>query len=197
MPSLAIADAGPLLAALHSSQPFHGECLEVFRRRDLQIVVPTMVVAEVAYLADQRLGPRAEAAFIRSLATLEVEAPLPEEWSVIADMVERFGSLRLGAADAATAVLAERLGTDIVITLDRRLFGAIRSPSGHPFRILPEVTSIHEDPEAYGESGSTPADEAPVPRARRRADGRSRERPGRPMAPFGPKNLPNANHAGG
>jgi predicted nucleic acid-binding protein len=165
MRSLAIADAGPLLAALHSGQPFHRECLQVFRRRDLQIVVPAMVVAEVAYLADQKLGPRAEAAFIRSLAGLEVEAPLPEEWPVIAEMVERYASLRLGATDAATAVLAERLGTDVVVTLDRRHFGSIRSPSGRPFHLLPSQPSLHEDPEPYGERGATPTtDDTPVPR---------------------------------
>ena len=119
-------------------------------RRDLHFVIPTLVVAEVAYFADKALGPQAEAAFVRRLAGMDVEAPSLEDWPVIADLVERYADLRLGTADAATAVLAERLGTDLIVTLDRRHFGVIRSPGGAAFRLLPEApSSVHEEPPPY------------------------------------------------
>jgi len=69
---------------------------------------------------------------------MEVEAPTADEWPAIADLVERYGDFRLGTADASIAVLAERLDTDLIITLDRRHFGAIKMPSGRTFRLLPD-----------------------------------------------------------
>lgn len=40
--------------------------------------------------------------------------------------------------DASVAVLAERLRTDLIVTLDRRHFGAIRMSDGGSFRLLPD-----------------------------------------------------------
>ena len=51
----------------------------------------------------------------------------------------------LGTVDASIVVLADRLETDLIVTLDRRHFRAIRSPRGRSFRLLPEPKQIHED----------------------------------------------------
>ncbi len=107
-------------------------------RSDLDLVVPALVVAEVTYLVGRRLGAGIEAAFLRGLATLEVEAPAVDDWPPIAGLVERYGDYPLGGTDASVAVLAERLGTDLIVTLDRRHFGALRSAQGRPFRLLPD-----------------------------------------------------------
>ena len=135
---IAIVDAGPLYAAVDADDYDHARCLEVLERTDLDLVVPALVVAEVSYLVGRRLGPSIEAAFLRGLSALEVEAPSLEDWPAIADLVERYGDFPLGGTDASVAVLAERLGTDLVLTLDRRHFGAIRMPDGRPFRLLPD-----------------------------------------------------------
>jgi hypothetical protein len=150
MRSLAIVDTGPLYAALDKGDVNHGRSVDVLRRRDLELVVPALVVAEVAYFAGRRLGAAAEAAFVRGLGSLEVEVPAPDDWPLIADLVARYADLRLGTTDASIAVLADRLGTDLVVTLDRRHFGAIRSPRGRAFRLLPEPAAVHEEPAAYG-----------------------------------------------
>jgi hypothetical protein len=149
MPSLAIVDASALFAAADTSESGHARCLEVLARRDLDLVIPTLVVAEAAYLVGARLGPRPEAAFIRGLADFAIEPPGVAEWPIIADMVERYSDLRLGTTDASVAVLADRLGTDLVITLDRRHFAAVRSPLGRRFRLLPEPEGVHEEPAPY------------------------------------------------
>ncbi len=135
---IAVVDSGPLYAAVDADDDDHARCLEVLQRADLDLVVPALVVAEVAYLVGRRLGAGVEAAFLRGLATLEVEAPIAEDWPLIADLVERYGDFPLGGTDASVAVLADRLGTDLIVTLDRRHFGAIRSSSGRPFRLLPD-----------------------------------------------------------
>ena len=135
---IAVVDSGPLYAAVDADDDDHARCLEVLQRADLDLVVPALVVAEVAYLVGRRLGAGVEAAFLRGLATLEVEGPIAEDWPLIADLVERYGDFPLGGTDASVAVLADRLGTDLIVTLDRRHFGAIRSSSGRPFRLLPD-----------------------------------------------------------
>jgi uncharacterized protein len=153
MRSAAVVDSSVLLAALDRSEPLHARCAAVLSRKDLDLVVPTLVVTEVAYFADRRLGPRGEAAFVRGLADLVVEAPEADDWLAIADMVELYADIRLGTVDASVAVLADRLGTDLVLTLDRRHFGAIRAPSGRSFRLLPEPPAIHEAPAEYRAEG--------------------------------------------
>jgi predicted nucleic acid-binding protein len=99
--------------------------------------VPALVVAEVTYLVGRRLGPRVEAAFLRGLEAFEVEAPGREDWTAIAELVERYADFPLGGTDASVAVLAERLATDLIVTLDRRHFGAVRMSDGEPFTVLP------------------------------------------------------------
>jgi len=134
---IAIVDAGPLYAAVDADDDDHARCVDILQQSDLDLVVPALVVAEVTYLVGRRLGPKIEAEFLRGLATLEIEAPAAEEWPAIAALVRRYGDLPLGGTDASVAVLAERLGTDLVVTLDRRHFGVIRSSQGRPFRLLP------------------------------------------------------------
>ena len=149
MRSIAILDAGPLLASLDRRDPDHVRSAEVLRRRDLDLVIPTLVIAEVAHFAALRLGPGGEAAFVRGLNRFGVEDPHPDDWPLIADLVDRYGDFPLGTVDASIVVLADRLDTDLIVTLDRRHFGAIRSPRGRSFRLLPEPKRVHEDPADY------------------------------------------------
>jgi predicted nucleic acid-binding protein len=149
MRSTAILDAGPLLAALDRRDPDHLRSAEVLRRQDLELVIPTLVIAEVAHFAVKRMGPRGESAFLRGLDAFEIEGPSAEDWPLIADLVERYGDFPLGTVDASIVVLADRLGSDLIVTLDRRHFGAIRSPQGRRFRLLPEPPAVHEEPASY------------------------------------------------
>ncbi|MCY7419469.1 MAG: PIN domain-containing protein [Chloroflexi bacterium] len=135
---IAIVDSGPLYAAVDADDDDHDRCVEVLGRMDLDIVVPALVVAEVTYLVGRRLGPAIEAAFLRGLASFEVEAPRPNDWPRIADLVERYGDFPLGGTDASVIALADRLDTRVILTLDRRHFGAVRSRTDQPFLLLPE-----------------------------------------------------------
>jgi predicted nucleic acid-binding protein len=145
MRTLAVVDTSALVAAADRSEPMHRACVDVLRRPDLDLVIPVMVVAEAAYLVERRLGPVAETAFIRGLSGFAIESPMAEDWPTIADVVERYADLRLGTTDAVLAVLADRLGTDVVVTLDRRHFEAVRTATGKPLRLLPQSRVVHED----------------------------------------------------
>lgn len=150
MRSIAILDAGPLLAATDPTDPHHESSAAILLRTDLDFIIPALVVGEATYLIGSRLGGKSEAAFVRRLRRFAIEQSIPDEWPLIADLVERYADFPLGTADAATIVLADRLKTDLIVTLDRRHFAAVRSPKGQRFRLLPEALAVQEEPAAYG-----------------------------------------------
>lgn len=137
---LAIVDAGPLYASLDVREAAHRQSVTVLGRLDLTLVIPALVLAEAAYLAGERLGARVEAAFLRGIAALDavIEAPTPADLRRMAELVERYGDFPLGATDASIVALAERLGTDLIVTLDRRHFSAVKPRHCPAFHLLPE-----------------------------------------------------------
>jgi predicted nucleic acid-binding protein len=134
---IAIVDSGPLFASVDVRDPHHLSCLDILERLDLELVIPAMVVAEVSYFISERINGAVEAAFLRSLDQFTVESPTRDDWPLIANLVERYSDFPLGGTDASVAVLAERLDTDLIVTLDRRHFGALRMSDGRPFTLLP------------------------------------------------------------
>lgn len=134
---LAVVDTGPLYAVADADDDDHEPCTGALANPAYRLVVPALVVAEATYLVGTRLGSRAEARFLRSLADLDVEAPAADEWSRIAELVERYRDFPLGGTDASVVSLAERLDTDLVITLDRRHFSAVRPRHRRALRLLP------------------------------------------------------------
>lgn len=53
------------------------------------------------------------------------------------DIIARYSDQRIGLADASMVVLAERLGTRTIATLDTRHFGVLRTSTGEAFTIVP------------------------------------------------------------
>jgi hypothetical protein len=137
MASLAVVDAGPLYATADAGDSDHAASRAALARADLQLVVPALVVAEATYFVGTRLGPNAESAFLRGLATLEVEAPSAADVERMAELVEQYADFPLGGTDASVVALAERLQAPIVITLDRRHFQAVRPRHREAFELLP------------------------------------------------------------
>lgn len=137
MISIAIVDSGPLVAAANTADPDHRACLEALRTPGLHLVIPALCVAEAAYLIQQRRGPATEARFLRGLEGFDVQAPAAQDWRRIGELVEQYGDFPLEGTDASVVALAERLRTEIVLTLDRRHFGAVRPKHCERLRLLP------------------------------------------------------------
>lgn len=135
---LAVVDAGPLYAVTDTDDDDHERSLAVLQRADLQLVIPGLVVSEVTYIVGRRLGAQAEAAFLRGLAELEVETPAAEDWPRIAELVEQYEGFPLGGTDASVVALAERLESEVVVTLDRRHFAAVQPRHCAAFQLLPD-----------------------------------------------------------
>jgi predicted nucleic acid-binding protein len=126
------------VAAADRDDRDHMRCLAVLQRSDLHLAFPTMVIAEASYLINRILGPIKEATFLRGLRNEDIQAPEPEDWPRIAELVEKFADFPLGGTDASVIALAERLETDVVITLDRRHFVAVQPRHVTALRVLPD-----------------------------------------------------------
>jgi len=135
--TLAVVDAGPLYAAADGDDEDHEACVEALAKPDLRLVIPALAVAEATYFVGQRLGSEAEAAFLRGLAPLDVEGPDENDFARMAELVEEYADFPLGGTDASVVALAERLGAEVVVTLDRRHFRAIRPRHRKTFELLP------------------------------------------------------------
>jgi uncharacterized protein len=134
---LAVVDAGPLYAAADADDDDHERCRVALARADLRLVIPALVVAEATYFVGRRLGARAEAAFLRGLGLFDVEGPAPEDFQRIAELVDTYADFPLGGTDASVIALAERVRADVVITLDRRHFAAVKPRHRETFELLP------------------------------------------------------------
>jgi predicted nucleic acid-binding protein len=134
-----IVDPGQLHTAAARNDRDHRSCVEPLSSAPRPILVPELVVTEVAYLLADRAGTYAEVAFGRSIADGELvaEPVLASEWWRVAELVERSSHLPLGMVDASVVILAERHGAEVVATLDRRRFGAVRPRHAGSLTLVP------------------------------------------------------------
>jgi predicted nucleic acid-binding protein len=103
------------------------------------LLVPMLVITEVASLLASRLGPVPEVRFLGDLANgnLVAEPVVPRDWLRIAELASVYRDLPLGTADASVIAAAERLRIEEVATLDRRHFSVVRPLHCEAFSLLP------------------------------------------------------------
>jgi predicted nucleic acid-binding protein len=134
-----VVDSGPLYAAAATDDRNHRRSIDLLARAEPPLLVPALVVTEVAYLLADRIGAHAEAAFCRSIADgeLVVEPVFDSEWERIAGLVEQYRDLPLGVVDASVVVLAERHRAGAIATFDRRHFSVVRPRHASAFELVP------------------------------------------------------------
>jgi uncharacterized protein len=134
-----IVNAGPLYAAAARRDRNHQRSVDVLSSAARPLLVPALVVTEVAYLLGDRIGPHAELAFARSLerGELLVEPVLDSDWPRIAELTDQYQDLPLGIVDASVIALAERRRLDAIATLDHRHFATVKPRHIDAFTLLP------------------------------------------------------------
>jgi uncharacterized protein len=134
-----VVDAGPLVAAAARRDRNHLRCARLLTESREPLVVPSLVVTEVAHFLGARLGGTAERAFAESLGAgeLEVEPVDVVDWSRIVELLETYAELEIGIVDASVVATCERLGVTRLATLDHRHFAAIRPAHCPAFEIVP------------------------------------------------------------
>lgn len=136
-----IVDSGPLYAAAARRDRHHQACVDLLTSAPRPLLVPILVVTEVAHLLADRLGAAAELAFARSLETGElIAAPVAAaDWTRITSLVSEYADMQLGTVDASIVALAERLEATTVATLDRRHFAAVRPRHVASLTLVPDA----------------------------------------------------------
>ena len=135
-----LVDTSAVLQRASSTAQRHQDVVRVVERLDGPFLLSPFVLAELDYLLGARHGQAQQLALLTEVADGAYElAPFGREDVVAArGVVERYGDLRVGLADASLVVLAERHGTADVLTFDHRHFRAMSGPGGRPFRVLPD-----------------------------------------------------------
>jgi predicted nucleic acid-binding protein len=117
----------------------HEPSLSLLTTHPGPLIVPQLVVTEVAYLLETRLGAESEVRFLGDLAAgnLLPEPVHPGDWIRIAELVAEYRDLPLGTVDASVIAAAERLQAVQLATLDRRHFTVVRPRHAEAFEIVP------------------------------------------------------------
>lgn len=139
MTSTVVVDAGLLYAYVDAGDADHVRCLNFLAEHPGTLIVPQLVIAEVAHLLVRCIGTRAELLFLADIESgaFSTEPVQPQDWVRIAELVQRYRDFPLGTVDASVIACAERLGIAEVATLDHRHFAAVRPNHTEAFVLLP------------------------------------------------------------
>lgn len=123
-----VLDTGPLLAALDAADPDHARCAKLLDRTDEDLIVPTLVLAELDYWCHRRLGVDVWITFLEDLlaGAYRPECPTIEDLERCRELQSKYKDQPLGVVDASVLALVERLGEDKLATLDHRHFAMVR-----------------------------------------------------------------------
>lgn len=135
----AIVDTSVLIALLRTSEPQHAAVASSIATERGSLVVPLTVVVEAAQMIGSWLGPKAESAWLRGLASgpWAIEpSPIPD-LERAAELIDHYHEADIGLVDATIVAMAERLGSIRLYTLDRRDFSIIRPRHVAAFELLP------------------------------------------------------------
>jgi uncharacterized protein len=127
------------VSAADSSEPRHQACGQILQDHVGELIVPAPVAPETAWMIESRLGPAAEAAFLRLVTSGEVQVidlDLPIYERCI-ELIESYADLSPGFVDASVVAVAEREGITTIATLNRRDFMVVRPSHCEAFQLLP------------------------------------------------------------
>jgi predicted nucleic acid-binding protein len=138
-----VVDTGVLYALADDTDTHHRRCTDWLQTTTDELLVPSLVITEAAYLIGSRGGSHVEALFLESLTPggrFRVEELDPgTDLSRMAELVRTYDNLPLGTVDAGVIALAERLNVGTVATIDRRDFAIVRPAHVAQFTLVPEL----------------------------------------------------------
>src|SRR5436309_746196 len=134
-----VCDTGALLAAMDRGDPAHQACVAVFSEAREDLLVPTLVLAELGYFCDKLRLHGAWLAFLEDVdaGAWRLEHPTAADLRRVRELQDQYRDLRLGVVDASVVALCERLGEPKVATLDHRDFTAVRPSHVEALQLLP------------------------------------------------------------
>jgi len=137
-----VLDTSGLLAAIDAKQARHRDAKQALDTDPGPYVLSPFVLAEMDYLLQTKVGTAGELLFLSEVAkgAYRLEPFGAADVEDAARVIGRYRDLGVGLADASIVVLAARVGTNRVLTLDERHFRAMRPLRGRSFTLLPADT---------------------------------------------------------
>lgn len=135
-----LTDAGPLIAILDRDDRDHKVCVAVLSRVRGPMVTTCAAFTEAIYLLGERGGWKAQEALLNvtERGDLRVAELQDDDWARVRSLMKKYADLPMDFADATLVVLAERLNTRRVFTLDAD-FRAYRLGGKHAFTVMPKL----------------------------------------------------------
>jgi len=133
-----LIDAGPLLATINRNDNWHSGSAALLRRMDCPFYTTLAVITEAMHLLGRYAGTPGQAALWRLIlrGDLMVEHPTQRDLQRMADLMSRYADRPMDFADASLVAVAERLGLNRIVTLDRTDFSIYRLNDRNPFVIV-------------------------------------------------------------
>lgn len=134
----ALIDTGFLYATLDEGDKNHRRVTSALANLTDDLLLPTIVLVELTYLLQARLGHAAMRLFIQRLehSPLQFEVITKADVPRIYELLDQYADMRLDFVDAALVTLAERLSIRRILTVDED-FRIVRPKHCEYFEILP------------------------------------------------------------
>lgn len=139
MPPLIIVDTSPLVALCDRQDRRHPACAAVLLRLpgDASLVTTLAAVTEAMYLLARVSAGQEKLFELLIQGRPRVDEFPPSSLPRLRQLMAQYADLPMDFADATVVELAERMGTDVVFTLDERDFRVYRPRHVPNFRLLP------------------------------------------------------------
>lgn len=135
----ALLDTGFLYAVFDADDQHHAQVVKVVDDWQGQLLLPTAVLVELAYLLQSRLGHTTMRSIMQRLVqqSLYMVSITPPDLPRINNLLTQYADAELDFVDATIVTLAERYQVEHIMTVDRRDFSIIRPHHCNYFTILP------------------------------------------------------------
>jgi hypothetical protein len=132
-----LVDTGPLVAYLDGGDPAHAVVADHLDGFSGRLATTSAVVTEAMHLvASDSRGPRLLADLLAETAAEVYDLSRPPDLHHAVALMERYRNLPMDFADATLLLLAEAVGVEDLLTLDRRGFAAFRTRQGRALRLV-------------------------------------------------------------
>lgn len=133
-----LIDTGPLVAYLDRADSEHERIAAAIGSFRGTLCTTSAVITEAMHLLkDDRNGPRRLAEFVRAAGVHVFESTQPQQLLSAVSLIERYSDTPMDFADATLVLLSDEVGTNEIVTLDRRGFRIFRTPKGKTFEVAP------------------------------------------------------------
>jgi uncharacterized protein len=122
-----------------TNRDFH-RCVHLLTSNVGKLVTPVTLIVETAWLIEDRHGPAAEAAFLRTVTTpaaVTIIDLTPGDWTRVIELVTLYPDLGLGTVDASIIAIAERMNITTIATMNQRDFLVVKPAHAIAFELVP------------------------------------------------------------